>query len=49
MIGTVGIINIARLIRGNVLKAMNYVSDKTLYILTFHFLSFKLVSLILIG
>lgn len=49
MIGTVGIINIAGLIKGNALKALNYVGGKTLYILTFHFISFKLVSLILIG
>lgn len=49
MIGTVGIINIAGLINGNALKALNYVGGKTLYILTFHFISFKLVSLILIA
>lgn len=49
MIGTVGIINIAGLIKGNALKALNYVGGKTLYILTFHFISFKLVSLILIA
>lgn len=49
MIGTVGIINIAGFITGNALKVLNYVGSKTLYILTFHFISFKLVSLILIG
>lgn len=48
MIGTVGIINIAGLIKGNTLKMLNYIGSKTLYILTFHFISFKLVSLTLI-
>lgn len=49
MIGTVGIINIAGLIKGKAFKALNYVGGKTLYILTFHFIAFKLVSLILIA
>lgn len=49
MMGTIGIINIVGFIKGNTLKALNYVGDKTLYILTFHFISFKLVSLILIA
>ena len=49
MIGTIGIINFAGHITGNALKVLNYVGDKTLYILTFHFISFKLISLILIA
>ena len=49
MIGTVGLISIAGFIKGGVLKALNYIGDKTLYIITFHFISFKVVSLILIA
>lgn len=49
MIGTVGIINIAGIIKGRAQNVLNYVGDKTLYLLTFHFISFKLVSLILIA
>lgn len=49
MIGTVGIINIAGTIKGRTQNVLNYVGDKTLYLLTFHFISFKLVSLILIA
>ena len=48
MIGTVGVINLAGLIKGNTLKVLNYVGGKTLYILTFHFLALKLVSLFII-
>lgn len=48
MLGTVGIINISDIIKGKALKALNYVGGKTLYILTLHFISFKLVSFILI-
>ena len=49
MMGTIGIINIAGNIKGRAQNVLNYVGDKTLYLLTFHFISFKLVSLILIG
>ncbi len=49
MTGSVGVINLAGLIKGSALKALNYVGDKTLYILTFHFIAFKLVSLMWIG
>lgn len=46
MIGTLGIINFSGLIKGKVMNILNYIGSKTLYILTFHFLSFKLVSYI---
>ena len=49
MMGTIGIINIAGIIKGRTQDVLNYVGDKTLYLLTFHFISFKLVSLILIA
>ena len=49
MIGSVGVINLAGLIKGSALKVLNYVGSKTLYILTFHFIAFKLVSLMWIG
>lgn len=49
MMGTIGIINIAGNIKGRAQNVLNYVGDKTLYLLTFHFISFKLVSLVLIA
>ena len=49
MTGSVGVVNLAGLIKGNMLKALDYIGSKTLYILTFHFIAFKLVSLMWIG
>lgn len=49
MMGTIGIINIAGIIKGRAQNVLNYVGDKTLFLLTFHFISFKLISLILIA
>ncbi len=46
LIGTYGIVNIAGLIKGRAQRVLDYVGSKTLYILTFHFISFKIVSLI---
>ncbi len=43
--GTIGLIQFAKIIQwGKVMPFFNYIGNKTLYILTFHFLSFKLVS-----
>lgn len=44
LIGVMGVLNIA--IKGKVQKILDYMGSKTLYLLTFHFLAFKLVSLI---
>ncbi len=46
LIGSYGFINIAGYIKGWARKTLDYIGTKTLYILTFHFISFKLVSLI---
>lgn len=46
LLGTYGIVNISGKIGGFMHKILDSVGEKTLYILTFHFLSFKLVSLI---
>ena len=47
MCGTLGFLQVARLLRhGKVAAAVNYIGGKTLYILTFHFLCFKPVSLL---
>lgn len=48
IIGSIGVINIAGLIKGKAMTVLNYIGGKTLYILTFHYISFKLVSLFLI-
>mgnify|MGYP000575721543 CR=1 FL=1 len=48
LIGIFALLNIAGCISGVVQDALNYVGQKTLYILTFHFISFKLVSLLLV-
>lgn len=45
VLGTVGFIQIAKMLKhGLLVKAFNYIGDKTLYILTFHFLAFKPIS-----
>lgn len=47
MCGTLGFLQVAKLLRhGKVAAAVNYIGNKTLYILTFHFLCFKPVSLV---
>ena len=48
LIGIFALNNIAGSINGTGLKCLDYVGQKTLYILTFHFISFKLVSLLLV-
>jgi fucose 4-O-acetylase-like acetyltransferase len=43
--GTIGAIQLAkRLKHGKVVAVLDYIGNKTLYILTFHFLAFKAVS-----
>lgn len=44
MAGAIGVLHIAGRIHGVWQRFLDYVGDKTLYILTFHFISFKLVS-----
>ncbi len=44
--GTYGIVNVAGLIKGRAQKMLDYIGSKTLYILTFHLISFKIVSLV---
>lgn len=46
LVGTYGMINISGIFKGRVQKILDYIGTKTLYILTFHFISFKLVSLV---
>ena len=47
--GTIGLIQLTKIFQYNkVMTLFNYIGNKTLYILTFHFLSFKLVSYIFI-
>ncbi len=49
MCGTIGFIQLAKkMIRGPIMPLFNYIGNKTLYILTFHMLSFKIVSYIII-
>lgn len=48
LIGIFALLNIAGCIKGRVERGLDYIGQKTLYILTFHFLSFKLVSFLLI-
>ena len=49
LVGTVGMVHLAGKITGRVQRALDYAGSKTLYILTFHFISFKLVSLLKIA
>lgn len=46
LVGTYGMINISGIIAGRARNILDYIGSRTLYILTFHFISFKLVSLI---
>ena len=46
LVGTVGMVHLAGKVKGRVQQALDYAGSKTLYILTFHFISFKLVSLL---
>ncbi|MDC1777321.1 MULTISPECIES: hypothetical protein [Bacteroides] len=47
--GTIGFIQFARQMQyGKVVSLFNYIDNKTLYILTFHFLALKLVSYVVI-
>lgn len=49
LMGSIGIISASNLLsKYRVHRALTYIGDKTLYILTFHFLSFKLLSLLYI-
>lgn len=48
IIGTLGVFSISKLIKGTIADILNYLGGKTLAVLTWHFLSFKLISLILI-
>ncbi len=48
ILGTVSLFKISGCIKGKMVKYLDYVGDKTLYILIFHFLSFKLISLVVI-
>lgn len=49
MVGVVGMVHLAGKIAGRTQRVLDYVGSKTLYILTFHFISFKMVSLIKIA
>lgn len=45
LFGTIGFIQLAKMLKhGLLVKIFNYIGDKTLYILTFHFLAFKPIS-----
>lgn len=46
IIGSIAIFDISSILNGKAQYLMDYIGDKTLYILVFHFISFKLVSLI---
>lgn len=46
MAGTLAVLNFAKMIGGKTKSTLDYIGSKTLYVLTFHFLSFKLVSFI---
>lgn len=48
LIGILALTNMAGCISGVVQNTLSYVGQKTLYILTFHFISFKLASLLLV-
>lgn len=45
-IGAIAILDLSSGIKGKSLSVLDYIGGKTLYILTFHFISFKFVSLI---
>lgn len=49
LVGTVGMVHLAGMVTGRTQRALDYAGSKTLYILTFHFISFKLVSLLKIA
>lgn len=46
LVGTIAIVNLSGFIKGITKVILDYLGSKTLYILTFHFVSFKVVSLV---
>ena len=48
VIGSVAVIYLTKYLGGRVVKVLDYIGKKTLYILIFHFISFKLVTLVII-